>query len=725
MSAAEQAPVAPAEEQAERTEVAGAPTPTLPRLRRPSGYPPPLPHRWSRGEIGLPVGLALGLALWTLAYLPDTSPVQALDATLVDFLARDHRTDTTVAAARAVDAVDRPLLHNWIALATVVGAAALGRFRRAFVQLGVVLLALWLVGMLAMWLNQPLPYDVEVLGRWSGYAAPEVSVAYLAAMLVGAAYCFLRPGRARTAALVGVLVLTLLLAAAKAVLAVNFPTSVLAGGVLGALVAVLGFTLLVPDQVYPLGRRGSRAAHLDLDVRRPAIERALAAQLGLRLRELKPFGLAGSGGSSPMRLLVDGRPEPLPLFAKLYSRQHVRADRWYKLGRALLYGRLEDERPFRTVRRMVQNEDYLLRVLRDAGLPVVTSYGFVELTPEREYLLVTEFAEGAREISDDGVVVDTALIDDGLRVIRLLWDAGLAHRDIKPSNLLVRDGRMVLIDVAFAEVHPSPWRQAVDLANMMLVLALRADADTVFRRALRYFSPDDLAEAFAATGGVTLPSQSRSMLAQDGRALLDRFRGLAPPRPPVKVQRWSPRRIGLLAGCLVGALLGSLLVVGSVLGVDPTEVRAADCPTSTSVQLFGQAVPSAAYVPCVPRAYALGYLDTAANVRDGMARTESQLPAGGRIRSTFTARCQVPVGAALSRAGLPIGVEARHGPTADGTGRVLLTFSGGCVQLDYPVSTLGRAELALPVLRDAVRLVPRWRLDRYVVRITDGQERHL
>ena len=74
-----------------------------------------------------------------------------------------------------------------------------------------------------------------------------------------------------------------------------------------------------------------------------------------------------------MRLVVDGRPEPLPLFAKLYSRQHVRADRWYKLGRALLYGRLEDERPFRTVRRMVQNEDYLLRVLRDAGLPVVAA----------------------------------------------------------------------------------------------------------------------------------------------------------------------------------------------------------------------------------------------------------------------------------------------------------------------------------------------------------------
>ena len=42
-----------------------------------------------------------------------------------------------------------------------------------------------------------------------------------------------------------------------------------------------------------------------------------------------------------------------------------------------------------------------------------------------------------------------------------MWDAGLAHRDIKPANLLVRDGRLLLIDVAFAEVRPTPWRQAV------------------------------------------------------------------------------------------------------------------------------------------------------------------------------------------------------------------------------------------------------------------------
>jgi serine/threonine protein kinase len=70
-------------------------------------------------------------------------------------------------------------------------------------------------------------------------------------------------------------------------------------------------------------------------------------------------------------------------------------------------------------------------------------------------------------------MVDDRSIDDGLGIIRKLWDAGLAHRDIKPANLLVRDGHLLLIHVAFGG-RPTPWRQAVDLANMMLCLALRA-----------------------------------------------------------------------------------------------------------------------------------------------------------------------------------------------------------------------------------------------------------
>ena len=109
-----------------------------------------------------------------------------------------------------------------------------------------------------------------------------------------------------------------------------------------------------------------------------AIHRALEDQLGIQVEEVKPFGLSGSAGSTPLRVKVKGDPETW-LFAKLYAGSHLRSDRWYKLGRTLLYGRLEDEKPFNTVRRLVQQEDYALRLMHGAG--VRSPFGIVEITP--------------------------------------------------------------------------------------------------------------------------------------------------------------------------------------------------------------------------------------------------------------------------------------------------------------------------------------------------------
>ena len=147
---------------------------------------------------------------------------------------------------------------------------------------------------------------------------------------------------------------------------------------------------LPPRQLGPPGRRRPpRPGH-------PT--RALEDQLGVQVAEVKPFGLSGSAGSTPLRVTVKGDPETW-LFAKLYAGSHLRSDRWYKLGRTLLYGRLEDEKPFNTVRRLVQQEDYALRLMHGAGVRSPEPFGIVEITPEREYLVVTEFfddATGAR-----------------------------------------------------------------------------------------------------------------------------------------------------------------------------------------------------------------------------------------------------------------------------------------------------------------------------------------
>ena len=142
-----------------------------------------------------------------------------------------------------------------------------------------------------------------------------------------------------------------------------------------------------------------------------------------------------------------------------------------------------------------------------------------------------------------------------------MWDAGLAHRDIKPANLMVREGEVMLIDVFFAQVRPSPWRQAVDLANMMLVLGLRTDPELVYRRALNHFSEDEIAEAFDAARGVASPTQLRAHLRRDQRDLMAEFRALAPTRRPVTIQHWSLRRAALGMTVLAGVALTAFVVL--------------------------------------------------------------------------------------------------------------------------------------------------------------------
>ena len=158
------------------------------------------------------------------------------------------------------------------------------------------------------------------------------------------------------------------------------PTCVVGVTVTVALL-VNAFRFFTPNEVFPVAYRQGKTAHLDVGGRRgEAIRHAVQDQLGLTVVEIEPFGLAGSGGSTPLRIRVAGDPDTY-LFGKLYAMSHVRADRWYKLGRTLLYGRLEDEAPFQSVARLVEYEDYTLRVMRDAGIPTAEPYGIVELTP--------------------------------------------------------------------------------------------------------------------------------------------------------------------------------------------------------------------------------------------------------------------------------------------------------------------------------------------------------
>jgi tRNA A-37 threonylcarbamoyl transferase component Bud32 len=473
------------------------------------------------------------------------------------------RTPTLTRAMVVVAALSSQWMIAALGWATILVLLAARRFRHLLVFLGAALLIHAITADLAYGTLEQVsalrPAEIAMLGPTGQSAYPVLPLATLTGRLVSMLYCLVPQGRRRQQGKALVAGIIALVALARMYLAIDTPTTVLVAIVIGVMIPLVAFRWLCPDEVYPVTYRRGRTAHLDVGGRRgEAIRRALQDQLGVIAEDVEPFALEGSAGSTPLRVKVKGEQEAW-LFAKLYARSHLRADRWYKFGRTLLYGRLEDEKPFNTVRRFVQQEDYALALMQRAGVPSPQPYGVVELTPEREYLVVCEFLDGATEISK--AQVDDAVIDQGLVIIRKLWEAGLAHRDIKPANLLVRNGQLYLIDVFFTEVRPSPWRQGVDLANMLLVLALRSDPKRVYERALRQFSVQEVSEAFAATRGLTMPSQLRRMLRAHGRDLHGEFLKLLPEPPrPIAIQRFTPRRIGLTLVLVAAVILVALAV---------------------------------------------------------------------------------------------------------------------------------------------------------------------
>jgi hypothetical protein len=205
----------------------------------------------------------------------------------------------------------------------------------------------------------------------------------------------------------------------------------------------------------------------------------------------------------------------------------------------------------------------------------------------------------------------------------------------------------------------------------MLVLALRSDAQTVYAKALAYFTPEELSEAFAATRGVASPTQLRNFMKQDGRDLLQQFRAAAPPRPRVRIQRWSFRRVGLILLTLLvviaaGAFSVSLFFPSRGLVATPV------CDTNRTMILMAQAVPSATRLPCV-QSLPLGWSLSAATIVRGRANFELMVTGGdgdpGSIR--------LQLGPSAPAVDMTL---TRTCPTTGGDpGTTIMRVEGGCV----------------------------------------------
>ncbi len=663
--------------------------PVLPagRRRRPSGAPPPLPRHIERSGL-IWLGVALVAAGGAIAVFAGGLSRWAVDVTVVDDALTRWVAGAPVpgftAAARVIaeaGAAPAAVIVGYLLLLALI---VFRRFRHLLVLVVSYEVLTLLTTVFLLVVHRPLPFGVLVQFRWAGFSMPSVELEKVCAVLTGALYTLVPAGRWRRRGGWAAAVIVAVIGLSRMRLGVDAPTDLLLGAVLGVTVPLLGLRLFVPEESFPVVYGGAHGAHLDLGgARGEAIKRALKDQMDIEVASVEPFGLAGSGGSSPMRLRQAGQPGGY-LFGKLYARSHVRADRWYKLGRQLLYGRLEDEQSFKGVRRLVQQEDYALRLCQAAGLPSPEPYGFVELTPDREYLLLTEFFAGSAELGD--AEAGDAVIDDGLLIVRRMWDAGLAHRDIKPANLLVRDGHLLLIDVAFAEVRPTPWRQAVNLANMMLCLALRSSAGRVYQRGMQYFTVTEISEAFAAARGIALPSQLRHAIRASGRDLPEEFLQLLPHRPaPVRVQRWSTRRVGTWAAVLVAAFLLVItmanILINTTTPASALLVSSMDCHALQPLLTEAQSVPTASEVVCI-RPLPPGWTLSRVQARRGTSviTLDNDRAGGDALTLTLTGHCAVSRAVAVRAPGPGIRRQRAVGG-ARFTATWYDTFAGGCVQI--------------------------------------------
>src|SRR4051812_6014600 len=152
--------------------------------RRPSGEAPPLPRALNAsGKFWLALS-AVVLVMWVVVVVTGTITVFDVVDTRILQAISDLRSPalTRVAEVAGVLATGTAIHVLW--LSNLVLLALFRRWRHLFVWIGVGLLVGNLGAALAMTLQRPRPYEVEVIGDWSGFSMPSLPMTVLAAFLV-------------------------------------------------------------------------------------------------------------------------------------------------------------------------------------------------------------------------------------------------------------------------------------------------------------------------------------------------------------------------------------------------------------------------------------------------------------------------------------------------------------------------------------------------------------
>jgi hypothetical protein len=207
---------------------------------------------------------------------------------------------------------------------------------------------------------------------------------------------------------------------------------------------------------------------------------------------------------------------------------------------------------------------------------------------------------------------------------------------------------------------------------------------------------------------------------RDPRDLLAEFRKLAPQRRPIVLQRWSARRVTLAAAMLVIFAVPTVFGVGLLVPANAPGVHAPDCGRGHTMILAAQAVPSAAFLPCIA-ALPSGWTTADPEIASGRASFVVNSGQAGlqTVTITLTAACdisgaqQIPFDQPrMRRFERPLSLVPKYSDVR------YYTFPGGCATYQF-VFAPGASPVLATTVDTTVAFMPRSALVSYVRR-TEG-----
>jgi membrane-associated phospholipid phosphatase len=285
--------------------------------RRPSGEPPPLPYHLQTSGVGWLLAAVVLVALATVVsgrgLRGPAVAITVADDAVVRWLA-GLQAPGLGAVKHALAALSSWLVLNVLLAGLVLALLALRRFRHLIVFLFANVVVLLAANMVGAFARRPRPFGVVIQSSWGGWALPSLQVTFFATALVAMLYTLVPEGRWRNTGKWVAAALVALTALGRVALGADAPTDVLVAAAIGVTIPLLAFRLLTPGEVFPISYRRGRSAHLDIGgARGAAIRHGLKDQLDLAVEDLEPFGLAGSAGSTPLRITVEGDPPTILL----------------------------------------------------------------------------------------------------------------------------------------------------------------------------------------------------------------------------------------------------------------------------------------------------------------------------------------------------------------------------------------------------------------------------